>query len=70
MCYTWDHAWGAPFTTWEDIFGQPIIDSENMSSGMGYTDEERTALWNQMAQIFDNDIAPCMKFKNIEGKEK
>jgi hypothetical protein len=24
---------------------------------------EREALWNQMAQIFDNDILPYMEFK-------
>jgi len=28
------------------------------------TDEEAKALWNQMAQIFDNDIAPYMEFKD------
>jgi hypothetical protein len=25
--------------------------------------EERELLWNQMAQLFDNDIAPHMEFK-------
>jgi len=25
---------------------------------------EAKALWNQMAQLFDNDIAPHMDFKN------
>lgn len=25
--------------------------------------EEQRAIWNQMAQIFDNDIAPVMEFK-------
>lgn len=29
----------------------------------GMTEQERQALWNQMAQIFDNDILPCMEFK-------
>jgi hypothetical protein len=30
----------------------------------GMTQQERKALWCQMAQIFDNDIAPYMEFKN------
>lgn len=30
----------------------------------GMTDDERLHLWNQMAQIFDNDIAPYMELKN------
>ena len=29
----------------------------------GMTDQEREALYRQMAQIFDNDIAPYMEFK-------
>lgn len=47
MCYTWDHAFGLD----KDPDGEDII------SG-GYTPEERQALWNKMAQIYDNDIAP------------
>jgi len=27
------------------------------------TDEEKESLYRQMAQIFDNDIAPYMEFK-------
>jgi hypothetical protein len=31
--------------------------------------EEQRTIWNQMAQIFDNDIAPVMDFKkNFRGK--
>ncbi len=30
----------------------------------GMTNDERMHLWNQMAQIFDNDIAPYMEIKN------
>jgi hypothetical protein len=26
---------------------------------------ERESLWRQMAQIFDNDIAPHMEFKTV-----
>jgi hypothetical protein len=29
------------------------------------TQDERTSLWNTMAQIFDNDIAPYMEFKHV-----
>jgi hypothetical protein len=32
-----------------------------MSAGM--TELQRKALWNQMAQIFDNDILPYMNFR-------
>jgi len=29
----------------------------------GMTDQEKKSLYRQMAQIFDNDIAPYMEFK-------
>jgi hypothetical protein len=29
----------------------------------GVTELERKGIWNTMAQIFDNDIAPYMEFK-------
>jgi hypothetical protein len=29
------------------------------------TKDERESLWRQMAQIFDNDIAPHMEFKAV-----
>lgn len=29
----------------------------------GMTDQEKEALYRQMSQIFDNDIAPYMEFK-------
>jgi len=61
MCYTWDHAYGAPFQPFTEIFGCDEKDlPEGASEGIGYTDEKRKALWNDMAQIFDNDIAPHM----------
>lgn len=47
MCYTYDHAYGLEKDSW----------------GQGYTPQERKALWDQMAQIFDNDILPNMEFK-------
>ena len=49
MCYTWRHD-----------FGLNKVE-ESLSSGM--TDAERKFLWAQMAQLFDNDIAPNMEFK-------
>ena len=50
MCLTWDHAFLAPV---QDVLGAEF----------GYTDEERTVIWQRMAQIFDNDIYPYMKFR-------
>ena len=55
MCYTWRHDYGL-----EKSISTGFADV--IASGM--TKEEREALWNQMAQIFDNDIAPHMEFKN------
>jgi hypothetical protein len=54
MCYTMRHDYGLN----KDI-GNGFIDV--LSSGM--TQEEREALWQQMAQLFDNDIAPYMEFR-------
>ncbi len=54
MCYTWRHDYGL-----EKTVGTGFADT--ISSGM--TKEERESLWRQMAQIFDNDIAPHMEFK-------
>ncbi len=54
MCYTYRHDFGL-----NKSLGTGFADI--ISSGM--TDEERQALWNQMAQIFDNDILPYMEFK-------
>lgn len=50
MCYTWRHDYGL------DKSGENLLSS-------GTTREEREFLWNQMAQIFDKDIAPNMEFK-------
>ncbi len=52
MCYTYRHDYG-------------IIKSEAGGINSGMTQEERTYLWNTMAQIFDNDIAPYMEFKYV-----
>ena len=50
MCYTYRHDYGL------DRPKCQFIDS-------GMSQSEREALWQQMAQIFDNDIAPYMEFK-------
>ena len=33
------------------------------------TDTERKMLWNTMAQIFDNCIAPYMEFKDVHQEK-
>jgi hypothetical protein len=52
MCYTYRHDYG-------------LIKSETGGIMSGMTQDERTSLWNTMAQIFDNDIAPYMEFKHV-----
>ena len=56
MCYTYRHDYG--LTKYPDPGGYdfPFL------SGM--TPEEQKGLWRQMAQIFDNNIAPHMEFKH------
>ena len=51
MCYTYRHDYG--------LTRSP--DDAPWVAGM--TDFERKGLWQTMAQIFDNDIAPYMKLK-------
>lgn len=51
MCYTWRHDYGLEKR------------SDALPFEAGTTKEEREFLWKQMAQIFDNDIAPNMEFK-------
>ena len=48
---TYRHDYGLDYVTTEFPFGS------------GITDSERKALWNQMAQIFDNDILPYMTYR-------
>lgn len=52
MCYTFRHD-----------FGINKLEGDLISSGM--TDTDRQALWLDMAQLFDHDIAPYMEFKNV-----
>jgi len=55
MCYTFRHDYGLRKGGSEPHGG--IFEA-------GITDDEARTLWNQMAQLFDNDIAPHMDFKN------
>lgn len=54
MCYTWRHDYGLDRQEHDGLGG--LISS-------GLTEQQRKALWQQMAQIFDNDIAPNMTIK-------
>lgn len=49
MCYSVRHDYGLDKTS-----DSPLC--------CGITSQERIALWNEMVQIFDNEIAPWMKF--------
>jgi hypothetical protein len=51
MCFTYRHDYGLDKR--EDAYA--------FEAGM--TQKDREFLWKQMAQIFDNDIAPNMEFK-------
>jgi hypothetical protein len=50
MCYTYRHDYG-------------LIKPAGDKLGAGMTVEQQQALWRQMSQIFDNNIAPYMEFK-------
>ena len=52
MCYTYRHDYG--------LDRHP----DDAAFVAGMTGSERTALWKQMAQIFDNDIWPHMTFRD------
>ena len=51
MCMTYRHDYGLDRLPTDFPFTAGMLDSE------------RKALWNQMAQIFDNDIWPHMMFR-------
>ena len=51
MCYTWRHDYGLV----KECSASPL--------DAGMTQSQRELLWRQMAQLFDNDIAPYMEFK-------
>lgn len=51
--------------TFRHDYGLVISDDDRMYTLMsGMTETERKSLWSQMAQIFDNDIAPNMEFRS------
>lgn len=51
--------------TFRHDYGLRISEDDRMYSLMaGMTEREAQALYNDMAQIFDNDIAPFMEFKS------
>jgi hypothetical protein len=56
MCYTYRHDYG--------LDKQP----GDAPWCAGMTAEERQGLWRTMAQIFDNNIAPYMDFKNDQPR--
>ena len=51
MCYTYRHDYG--------LDKHP----DDASFVAGMTGSQRKALWNDMAQLFDNDILPHMQFR-------
>ena len=54
MCMTYRHDYG--ITISEDV--------RMYTLNSGVAEQERKQIWNTMSQIFDNDIAPYMEFKN------
>lgn len=62
MCYTWRHDYGIKKPEPKHNEAEGIFDIVGVLEA-GMTQSEREALWNSMAQIFDNNIAPYMKFK-------
>jgi len=50
MCYTWRHDYGLPKEKDPAGYSFPYL--------AGMDDDERKALWKQMAQLYDNCIAP------------
>ena len=62
MCYTVRHDYGIVKDPdyalhWNNFF------HDSVSAGMYQLEREK--LWEQMAQLFDNDIAPNMEFKTV-----
>ena len=53
MCFTYRHDYGITISE----------DDKMYTLNSGVTELERKGIWNTMAQIFDNDIAPYMEFK-------
>lgn len=62
MCYTWRHDYG--LVKDPDYKSRPDTTDFINTISSGMYQQEREQLWKQMAQIFDNDIAPNMEFKS------
>lgn len=52
MCMTYRHDYGLTISE----------DDKMYTLNSGVTESQRKFIWQKMAQIFDNDIAPYMKF--------
>jgi hypothetical protein len=59
MCYTWRHDYGII----KDPEYKHHVSELTYSMSSGMYQQEREQLWKQMAQLFDNDIAPYMELK-------
>ena len=57
MCYTWRHDFGLNKSQQAYPFQA------------GMTEQERKDLWNQFAQIYDNDIAPLIEESSTLNEE-
>lgn len=55
MCYTYRHDYGL------------TRDDSNPTCVSGMTEKERKLLWQVMAQIFDNDIAPYVELRGWDS---
>jgi hypothetical protein len=55
MCFAWRPDYGVHHVEHDGPGGLITV---------GLTEEQRHLLWRQMAQLFDNYIAPYMDFKN------
>lgn len=56
MCYTYRHDYGLTISE----------DDKMYTLNSGVTELERKGIWNTMAQIFDNNVAPHVEFKNAQ----
>jgi hypothetical protein len=59
MCYTYRHDYGIV----KDPEYKHHVSELTYSMSSGMYQWERDQLWEQMSQIFDNDIAPHMEFR-------
>jgi len=62
MCYTTRHDYGIIKPGPQHNEAEGIFDITDVLDS-GITESDRKFLWNEMAQLFDNCIAPHMDFK-------